>query len=292
MSQKNYKIAVAQLTSTIDKEKNFETVARLVKKAKDLDPDVKMVFFPECFAFMGDGKLKGNAESLEGDLFTRYRKLAVQHKVWISYGGFPERSKNSVDEENNRGYNCHIIVNDQGEQVITYRKIHLFDVNIPEKSLRLFESETTIPGTQVVTCDSPIGILGVSICYDLRFPEIYTYMALKRGAVILLVPSAFTIPTGKAHWHVLLRSRAIENQCFVIAAAQSGVHNEKRSTYGHSLVVDPWGQVLCDMEETSNDIAIVELDMERLETVRKELPVLKHRREDIYQLRLIYENPQ
>jgi predicted amidohydrolase len=108
-------------------------------------------------------------------------------------------------------------------------------------------------------------------------------MALN-GAKVLLVPSAFTVPTGKAHWHILLRSRAIENQCFVIAAAQTGVHNEKRTTYGHSLVVDPWGQVLCDMEEVKNDIKIVELDFDRLETVRKELPVLLHRRSDIYEV--------
>jgi predicted amidohydrolase len=258
-----------------------------VNKTKEQDKEVKMIFFPECFAFMGDGKSKGNAESLDGDLFARYRKLAAQHNIWISYGGFPERSTNKEDVENNRGYNTHIIVNDQGEQVVTYRKVHLFDVNIPERSLRLLESETTLPGSQIVTCESPIGTLGVTICYDLRFPEIYTYMALNGGVKVLLVPSAFTIPTGRAHWHVLLRSRAIENQCFVIAAAQTGVHNEKRSTYGHSLVIDPWGEILCDMEERSNDVQIVELNMDRLETVRKEMPVLKHRRGDIYNLSLI-----
>ncbi|KAL0482656.1 nitrilase [Acrasis kona] len=278
------KIALAQLTSTTDKQRNFDVVKKLVEKAKNVDPEVKMIFFPECFAFIGDGKTKGYAEPLDGELFGKYKNLALDNKLWISYGGFPERSSRPEDVENNRGYNTHIIVNDNGEIVTSYKKLHLFDVDIPEKSVKLLESEHTLPGNSIVTCESPIGTLGVSICYDVRFPELYCHMSVNLGAKVLLIPAAFTVPTGQAHWEVLLRSRAIENQCFVIAAATYGRHNEKRTTYGHSLVVDPWGEILCDMNQTVDDIQIVDLNLERQDIVRRDLPSLKHRRKDIYNI--------
>jgi predicted amidohydrolase len=132
----------------VDKQQNFKTVELLVQKVKNLDSEVKMIFFPECFAFMGDGKLKGNAEYIDGELFTKYRQLAKEHNVWISYGGFPEKSNDPNDV--NKGYNTHVIVDNSGDIQSKYRKLHLFDVNIPERSLRLLESETTLSGSDII----------------------------------------------------------------------------------------------------------------------------------------------
>jgi len=180
-----------------------------------------------------------------------------------------------------RVYNTHIVFNAKGELVSKYRKAHLFDVTIPSQGIHLKESATTAPGDSgiVVVSESPVGILGLSICYDLRFPEQYR-MLTEKGAQVLLVPSAFTVPTGEAHWHTLLRARAIENQCFVIAAAQCGVHNDKRESYGHSLVVDPWGKVLVDAGGQDKGMVVVcDLDLGLVESIRARMPIAQHRRD-------------
>lgn len=191
------------------------------------------------------------ASPLSGALFTAYRALAAEHGIWISFGGFHEQPITSpaaparggspnVDHDDTRIRNTHVIVDAAGEVAAAYRKVHLFDVNIPDGP-QLRESRSTAPGADLVTCEhSPIGCLGLSVCYDLRFPEVYSALR-DRGAEVLLMPSAFMVKTGQAHWHTLLRARAIETQCFVVAAAQCGAHNPRRSSYGHSLVVDPWG---------------------------------------------------
>jgi len=222
--------------------------------------------------------------------------IARESGLWISAGGIHEAGAPPyLDDDNDntanaRVYNTHIIIDKRGEIVCSYRKIHLFEVSIPSKQLRLKESETTAPGSEIVVCkDSPLGTLGLSTCYDLRFPEQYIELA-KRGAQILLVPSAFTVPTGQAHWHTLLRARAIENQCYVLAAAQYGVHNAKRTSYGHSIAIDPWGVVIADaggIDEPqtmpSNNpssppaIIICDIDLHQLSLIRERLPIQLHR---------------
>jgi predicted amidohydrolase len=167
------------------------------------------------------------------------------------------------------------LVDDQGSLRAVYRKVHLFDVNIPHGA-QFRESATVAPGRDVVTHDLPWGRLGLSVCYDLRFPELYRQLATA-GARLVAVPSAFTQHTGKDHWHVLLRARAIENQAFVLAPAQFGRHNDKRTTYGHSLIVDPWGTMLCEVGDREG-VATAELDLDFLERVRREMPCLEHRR--------------
>mmetsp|Transcript_12994 Transcript_12994/g.18399 ORF Transcript_12994/g.18399 Transcript_12994/m.18399 type:complete len:242 (+) Transcript_12994:3-728(+) len=195
-----------------------------------------------------------------------------------------------------RVYNSHVIMDNNGVVQCVYRKMHLFDVTIPEDNVYLRESATTAPGTKLVTCvNTPIGCLGVSICYDVRFPEMYIQLVREGGAQVLLVPSAFTVPTGKAHWHTLLRARAIENQCYVIAAAQYGKHNHKRESYGHSLAVDPWGRILADAGGsdgpgtsgssgkdnvdvvTTPSIVSCNIDLTVLESIQKRMPIQQHR---------------
>lgn len=197
--------------------------------------------------------------------------------MWLSLGGFHERGHDW--ESDRRIYNSHIIINDKGDIISVYRKSHLFDVELPEKGVSLKESAFTIPGPSLTSpVQTPIGKVGLGICYDLRFPELSA--ALQRhGAEILTYPSAFTVATGAAHWEVLLRARAIETQCFVLAAAQVGRHHEKRSSYGHALAVDPWGEVLGDCGGEKPGMVLVEIDLEKVRSTRRNMPVRQHRRD-------------
>ena len=160
------------------------------------------------------------------------------------------------------------------EVVARYDKLHLFDVDLGDQSWR--ESAAYQPGSSAVVAQTPVGVLGLSVCYDLRFPALYAALS-EAGAEVLSIPAAFTVPTGLAHWHVLLRARAIENACWVVAAAQTGHHEDGRETYGHSLVIDPWGKVVLDMEEDAG-VGFVEIDLASVAEARAKVPVLAHRR--------------
>jgi predicted amidohydrolase len=280
------RISIAQLTSTNNVEDNFSVCERLVQTASK-EHESSMIFFPECFAFLGENSEQTlqNAQALDGPLFQRYKQLAKMNRIAISFGGFHEKHPSI-----NKVYNSHVLVDSNGEIVSVYRKLHLFDVQIPHRNLKLMESATTISGSDIVVYsfeDDPVVDqnlrFGVSICFDLRFPEQYLLMRSK-GANIMLVPAAFTKATGDfGHWHTLLKARAIETQSFVIAAAQVGMHNSRRESYGHSLVVDPWGQVLCDMQKSEGgSVSYVELDMKLIETARENIPLNK--RNDIYSI--------
>ncbi|KAL3046244.1 hypothetical protein OYC64_004285 [Pagothenia borchgrevinki] len=274
--------AVCQVTATPDKKANFSACKQLVEEAKGRG--ASMVFLPEAFDYIGSSREEtlSLSESLTGDTISQYSQLARKLEVWLSLGGFHERGHNW--ESDRRIYNSHIIINDKGEIISVYRKSHLFDVELPEKGVSLKESAFTIPGPTLVSpVKTPIGKVGLGICYDLRFPELS--LALQRqGADILTYPSAFTVATGAAHWEVLLRARAIETQCFVLAAAQVGRHHEKRSSYGHALAVDPWGEVLGDCGGEKPGMVLVEIDLEKVSSTRRNMPVQQHRRNtDFYQ---------
>lgn len=273
--------AVCQMTATPDKEANFRTCTRLVEQAKV--GGASMVFLPEGFDYIGSSREETLqlSESLDGETISRYTHLARKLDVWLSLGGFHEQGHNWKTDR--RIYNSHIIINGQGEIVSVYRKTHLFDVELSSKGVSLKESAFTIPGPRLVPpVQTPIGKVGLGVCYDLRFPELSA--ALQRhGAEILTYPSAFTVATGTAHWEVLLRARAVETQCFVLAAAQVGAHHSKRASYGHALAVDPWGEVLGDCGGTQEGVTLAHIDLQKLRDIRRDMPVLQHRRQtDFY----------
>ena len=271
MSKANV-IAVGQMTSGDDVDKNLDACARVCRAAKDRG--ASLLVLPENFAFLGrgDGDTLARMEPLDGPLFSRFRALSREHGLWVSFGGFPERASET------HAHNAHVVVDDAGDIRAVYRKIHLFDVELGVSQYR--ESAAIVPGRDVVVADSVVGRLGLSVCYDLRFPGLYQAMSA-RGAEVLLVPAAFTLLTGKEHWEPLLRARAIENACFVAAAAQTGRHNEKRDTYGHAMIIDPWGTIVAQCRD-GEGVAVADVDVTWLQTVRRRIPVHQHRREDLY----------
>ncbi|ETN74759.1 histidine triad domain protein [Necator americanus] len=271
-------IAVCQLTSDHDIDKNFEICKDMVRRATD--QKCKMIFFPECFDFVGRTKEENISLATEenGAVMERFRSLARESGLWISLGGL----HNKDPSEPQRPWNSHVVIDDEGKTRALYNKLHLFDLEIPGK-VRLMESEFSKSGTQMVQpIDTPIGRLGLSICYDLRFAELSLWNRQK-GAEILSFPSAFTVNTGLAHWEPLLRARAIETQCYVVAAAQTGKHNEKRSSYGHSMVIDPWGAIVAQCSERV-DMCFAEIDISYVSELRSMQPVFAHRRSDLYTL--------
>jgi predicted amidohydrolase len=197
------------------------------------------------------------------------RACARRHKMALVLGGMPEKADDA------HVHNTAVYLDADGEVCGIYRKIHLFDVAIPDGA-EYRESASVRPGEGPVVVDTPFGGLGLSVCYDVRFPELYRALSA-RGARLLVVPAAFTLHTGRDHWHVLLRARAVENLAYVLAAAQYGRHNAKRVTFGHSMIVDPWGQVLAEVGDHEG-VAVAELDFDYQDRLRRELPALSHRR--------------
>lgn len=263
-------VAVTQMTSQKNKAENFDAVVERTRVAKSFG--AQLVCFPENFAFLGSDEqdAKSAAEPLDGQTVTRLRALAKELKVWLSLGGFQEKISG-----NDKYANTHLVMDDHGELVATYRKMHLFSVELFDGTI-YNEAKSVIPGDEPVCVKAPFFTAGLSICYDLRFPEYYARLR-KLGAQVLLVPAAFTSETGKAHWEVLLRARAIETQCYVVAAAQTGKHNEQRVTHGHAMIVDPWGTVLAQCGESCH-VAVAEINLDHLERVRRLMPIERHRR--------------
>ncbi len=266
--------AAVQMNSQADLAENLGRAERLIAEAASRG--AKLVLLPENFAFMGgdDDERLRVAEDLDASDGGKIRSFlgenATKHGIWILAGGLPERSPDPK-----RVFNTCAVVAPSGEIVARYRKIHLFDVEVGDGQ-RYRESASCMPGETPVVVDVRGARIGLSICYDLRFPELYREL-VSRGAEVLVVPAAFTLATGKDHWHVLLRARAIESQCYVIAAAQGGGHPRGRRTYGKSCVVDPWGEVVAQASE-GEGIVVATLDPAYLERVRASLPSLQHRR--------------
>jgi predicted amidohydrolase len=269
--------AVVQLNSQDDVAQNLSRVRELVGRATS--DGARLVTLPENFAFMGEeAKKRELAEKVEprasahafGPIVSALAELASKHGAWVLGGGMPERSEDPA-----RPFNTSVLVDPRGAIAAAYRKVHLFDVSLPDgTSLR--ESAATTAGSEATTAEV-LGVrVGLSVCYDVRFPELYRRL-VDQGARVLTVPSAFTLATGKDHWHVLLRARAIENQVYVLAPAQHGRHPKGRQTYGKSIIVDPWGEVVAQCSE-GEGFATAELDFVYQDRVRTALPSLLHRR--------------
>lgn len=265
------RVGVVQLNSTDDVEKNLTSVERTVAEA--VSYGAELVVVPECFSFLGpeNGKL-ALAEGLDerGPILERMRRLAIERRVDLVLGGFWEKA--SVP---GKVRNTCLHLDRDGVLRAVYRKIHLFDVDLADGT-RLCESDTVEAGDDIVVSDTSFGKLGLSICYDLRFPELYRRL-VDAGAIALAIPAAFTLTTGKDHWHVLLRARAIEQQCYVFAAAQTGHHHGRRHSYGHALIVDPWGTVLAECGE-GEGAAVATVDPALVTRYRRELPSVQNRR--------------
>jgi predicted amidohydrolase len=264
------RIALAQMTSGIDPAANARTVADAVAEAAAAG--ATMLFTPEMSGLLDRDRARGaaNITDEENDpTLAATREAAARHRIWVHLGSLALRRADG--RLANRGF----VIDDTGAIRARYDKLHLFDVDLPTgESWR--ESAAYAAGEGAVVIDTPAGALGLSICYDLRFSDLYRALS-DAGATVLAIPAAFTRPTGAAHWRVLLRARAIEAAAFVVAAAQTGAHEDGRATYGHSLVVDPWGEVLLDMGEAAG-IGFAELDSARLADVRARIPALAHRR--------------
>lgn len=265
------KASVVQMTSVPDVTANLAVTERLIREAAA--EGSKLVVIPECFAYLGpeEGKLK-IAEALPegGPILARCASLAKELAVELVLGGFWEKGSDAAHAKN-----ACVHVTSAGQVSAVYRKIHLFDVDLPDGT-KLLESGSVEPGTDVVCADTAIGRLGLSVCYDVRFPELYRRL-VDDGATSLAIPAAFTLTTGKDHWHVLLRARAIESQSYVLAAAQTGLHFGTRRSYGHALICDPWGTILAECGE-GEGIATAWIDDSVVERIRASLPSLKHRR--------------
>ena len=233
-----------------------------------------LVVLPENFALMperGRDKAKHAEQPGEGPIQEFLSTAAKKHGLWIIAGSMPMASP-----EPERVYGACPVVDDQGETRTIYRKIHLFDVDVPDSGQSYRESNSMYPGDEPAFVETPAGIVGLTICYDVRFPELYRTL-VDNGATIFTVPAAFTVPTGKAHWHTLLKARAIENLSYVIAPGQFGEHPDNRSTFGHSLIVGPWGDILGELE-SGNGFVAADIDPELVTRLRREAPVLENRR--------------
>jgi deaminated glutathione amidase len=266
------RVAAVQLNSTGDKGRNLEIAARLVSAAAA--DGAQLIGLPEKWNLLAAGdQLSEGAEPLDGPALTAAGGWARELGVHLLAGSIAERV-----EGDERLYNTSALISPEGELAAVYRKIHLFDVDVD--GIRYRESERERPGEEIVVATAGELALGMSVCYDLRFPELYRILAI-RGARLLTVPSAFTLPTGRAHWDVLVRARAIENQAFVLAPNQVGEAPPHYSSYGHSMIVDPWGTVLGEAGDGEGFIA-ADLDLSGQDRIRAELPSLASRRPEAY----------
>ncbi|HMJ12526.1 MAG TPA: carbon-nitrogen hydrolase family protein [Polyangiaceae bacterium] len=272
MTSQKLRVAAVQLNSQEDVDQNLRAIRDVVAGAAAAG--ARLVVLPENFAYFGADVGRRSVAERSGDLRAPIQatlsELAREQRVAIIAGGFPE-----LGPDAQRPYNTCLVFAATGELVTHYRKVHLFDVQLPDGT-ELCESRDTEPGSEPVVADVAEFRVGLSICYDLRFPELYRAL-VSRGAEVLVVPAAFTLLTGKDHWHALLRARAIESQSYVIAAAQWGKHPRGRTTYGHALVVDPWGTIIAECSDRVGFVT-AEIDRAYLEEVRTRLPSLKHRR--------------
>jgi len=264
--------ALFQMTSGIDPAANAAAIADMAARARAEGAD--MLFTPEMAGYL-DRDRRRAAETLRAEaddpVLAAIREAAAKHGLWVHIGSLAFKDERADGRWANRSF----VIDDRGEIRARYDKIHLFDVDLATgESWR--ESSVYGPGEQAVAVDTPWARMGLSICYDMRFPDLYRVLS-NAGATVLLVPAAFTVPTGQAHWHILLRARAIEAGCFVIAPAQTGRHADERETYGHSLVVDPWGDVLLDMGGEAG-LALAEIDTTCVEDVRARVPAIANRR--------------
>ena len=268
---KSYLAAAIQMTSKPDLEKNLVEAEDLIELA--VRQGAELVSLPENFAFLGKEADKiAHSKDIAHKTEKFLKTMAQRFQITLLGGGFPV----PVANDPSKAYNTALLVAPNGETISCYQKVHLFDVDVPDGNTYC-ESTTMMAGTKLpnIYTSEKFGNLGISICYDVRFPELYRHLS-RQGANVLFIPAAFTAYTGKDHWQVLLQARAIENTCYVVAPAQTGNHYERRYTHGHAMIIDPWGVILADAGDKPG-VAIAEINPYRLNQVRQQMPSLQHR---------------
>ncbi|PSB20794.1 hydrolase [filamentous cyanobacterium CCP2] len=266
---KSYLAAAVQMNSQPDLAKNLAQAEDLIDLA--VKRGAELVCLPENFSFLGDEADKlAQAEQIAQQSEKFLKTMAQKYQITLLGGGFP------VPTESGQVYNTALLVGQAGEELVRYEKVHLFDVNLPDGNTYK-ESQTVLAGLNLppIYPSKEFGNLGLSVCYDVRFPELYRHLS-QMGAEVLTIPAAFTAYTGKDHWQVLLQARAIENTCYVIAPAQTGKHYGIRQSHGHALIIDPWGIILADAGDKPS-VAIASIEPARLDQVRRQMPSLQHR---------------
>ncbi len=265
------RVAVCQMRSDGDVERNLGLAERLLREASERGAELAAL--PEFLEYMGPASARVEVASpVPGSVTARLGAVARERSMWVLAGGV-------LEADGDRVHDTSVLLDPDGEIAATYRKIHLYDVELPDQP-PIRESDTIVPGDEMVTHLAGPVRLGLSICYDVRFPELYRGL-MAQGAHVLCVPSQFQHTTGREHWHTLLRARAIENQCFVVAPGQWGPFGDPgdgRRSYGHSLVVDPWGRVLVEAPEEGDGAWLADLDLDAQRELRRSFPVLQHRR--------------
>jgi predicted amidohydrolase len=262
------RVALCQVNSRADRAANLAVAREQLERAAAAGADLAVL--PEYVDYLGPADGEPKPEPVDGEFAAFFAAAARELRLFVVAGSFHE-----AGPDDGHTYNTCLVFDRSGDRVATYRKIHLFDIDIPDR-VSYQESRTVAPGTDVVTVDLDGVQFGLSICYDLRFPELYRRLAIA-GARVLLVPAAFTAHTGRDHWEVLLRARAIENQCYVVAAGQIGDHDPGQRCYGRSMVIDPWGTVIAQAPDVVG-VSVADLDLERVSVVRRDVPSLANRR--------------
>lgn len=266
------KIAAIQMCSSCVVDKNLETASTLLEKASA--QSAELVVLPEMFPLIGKEstyKLSVKEKYGSGNIQSFLSEHAARLNIWIVGGAIPISCQND-----NKIKVASIVFDNKGKAIARYDKIHLFDATISENEAYK-ESDTAEPGSELVVVNTPVGKLGLSICYDIRFPALFTHLQ-NLGAEVIAVPSAFPVKTGEAHWKLLTRTRAVENFCYVIGACQGGTHDSGRITYGHTLIVEPWGSVIEEAVEPGNAVICANIDLEKVQTIRASMPVNKHQK--------------
>ncbi|TBV14544.1 carbon-nitrogen hydrolase family protein [Stutzerimonas kirkiae] len=267
-------LAVIQMVTQADVRANLAEAGRLLAQAAANGAGLAVL--PENFAAMGHSDMPAlaRAEALgQGPILPWLKRTARDLRLWIVAGTLPLPPDGQPQGKPNA---CSLLIDEHGEQVARYDKLHLFDVDVQDERGRYRESDDYAPGHELVLADTPFGRLGMTVCYDLRFPELYTALRLA-GAELISAPAAFTALTGAAHWQMLIRARAIETQCYVLAAAQGGEHPGGRMTYGHAAIIDPWGRVLHELEQGPG-VLLARRDSAGQGNIRQRMPVTGHRR--------------
>lgn len=277
-----YRIAVVQLVASDDRADNLARAGELLARAADLG--AALAVLPECFAFFGRNdadQLRACERDGDGPAQNFLREAAARHKLWLVGGTVPTRGgwhrEHGIDVADKEIYSACALINADGRRVAVYRKAHLFDVHVAETGQSYRESDVFRAGDEVVVAYTPFGALGLAVCYDLRFPEMFRQMIEEDRVDLIALPAAFTAATGAAHWSVLNRARAIENLAYVAAAGQGGAHPGGRETYGHSMIIDPWGRALAELGR-GDGVATADIDRTMQARLRDDFPCLEHRR--------------